>query len=196
MAGRGCTITVQVLQDNGLMEDVSLPVALHTPLFVLKGQLADMVGIPVETQVLILCDLTDVDRNSDELLDNDDFILRECGIRNGSILSLHRIGANIPPPPNAEEEGVDEDDGMNVYPFDEDRLQAAEAIGGDSYSLPTRTTAARADHSYNGVVFDIRALGAFEVTLGSISLAGMLGRIVSALSIVVLISRWELWKRV
>lgn len=178
MAGRGCNITVQVLRDDGQVEDISLPVALHTPLFVLKGQLGDMVGMPVETQVLILCDMSDPDRNSDQLLENDDLVLRECGVRDGSILSLHRIGANIPPPPAAAQGDEDEDDGNNVY-HDEEGVKAAEAMGGDSYSLPTRTTADKADHSYNGVVFDVKVLSAYEVQLNSISLAGMLGRIVS-----------------
>jgi hypothetical protein len=178
MAGRGCNITIQVLQDDGQVEDVALPVALHTPLFVLKGQLRDMVDIPIETQVLILCDLSDPDRNSDVLLDNDDFVLRECGIRDGSVLTLHRLGANIPPPPDAAVEAEEEEDNdENVY-NDVEHLKEAVAMGGHFYSLSTRTSAARADHSYNGVVFDMKALGAFEVHLSSVSLAGMLGRVV------------------
>lgn len=96
MAGRGCTITIKVLggsTGNGEVEDLSLPVALHSPLQVLKEQLMDIIGIPTEDQVLILCDLSDPDRNSDRLLNGRDFdTLRACGIRNGSTLTLHALG--------------------------------------------------------------------------------------------------------
>jgi hypothetical protein len=62
-------------------------------LIVLKEQLMGIVGIPTQAQVLILCDLTDPDRNSDVLLTGrDDTTLRACGIRNGSTLTLHALG--------------------------------------------------------------------------------------------------------
>jgi hypothetical protein len=96
MSGRGCTIVIKVLGGslgNGEVEDLSLPVALHSPLIVLKEQLMSIVGIPTQAQVLILCDLTDPDRNSDVLLTGrDDTTLRACGIRNGSTLTLHALG--------------------------------------------------------------------------------------------------------
>jgi hypothetical protein len=96
MSGRGCTITIKILggsTGNGEVEDMSLPVALHSPLLVLKEQLMDIVGIPLQDQVLILCDLTDPDRNNDKLLNGRDHnTLRTCGIMNGSTLTLHALG--------------------------------------------------------------------------------------------------------
>ena len=48
MSGRGCTITVKVLgsttDSTKGPEDLSLPVALHSPLEVLKDQLAELTG--------------------------------------------------------------------------------------------------------------------------------------------------------
>ena len=96
MSGRGCTIIIKVLGGSsgvGEVEEISLPVALHSPLQVLKEQLMDIVGIPLPAQVLILCDLTDPDRNSDVLLTGrEGSTLRSCGIRNGSTLTLHALG--------------------------------------------------------------------------------------------------------
>ena len=98
MAGRGCTISIKLLTVAGDERDeesnhISLPVALHTPLIVLKEQLHSIVGIPPSNQVLILCDLSDSNRNSDILLmGRDEESLRSCGIQGGSILTLHALG--------------------------------------------------------------------------------------------------------
>lgn len=96
MAGRGCTIIVKLLggsTGDGEVEELCLPVALHSPLQVLKEQLMSIVGIPITAQVLILCDLSDPDRNSDVLLSGrEGSTLRACGIRNGSTLTLHALG--------------------------------------------------------------------------------------------------------
>jgi hypothetical protein len=98
MSGRGVSIIVKVLggaTGNGETEELSLPVALHSPLQVLKEQLEDIVGIPSQDQVLILCDLTDPDRNSDVLLNGRDFLtLRQCQIKSGSTLTLHALGVS------------------------------------------------------------------------------------------------------
>lgn len=99
MAGRGCLITVQILGGSsgasGEVEEMSLPVALHSPLIVLKDQFTEIVGIPQQDQVVILCDLTDPDRNNDQLLNGrEDLSLRDCGIRNGSVLTLHALGVS------------------------------------------------------------------------------------------------------
>ncbi len=95
MAGRGCTILIKLLggaNGQGETEDISLPVALHSPLEVLKHQLHQLVSIAPRDQVLILCELSDPERNSDRLLTGSDSLpLRECGIRNGSVLTLHAI---------------------------------------------------------------------------------------------------------
>jgi hypothetical protein len=95
MAGRGCIILIKLLgaSGGGEIEDISLPVALHSPLEVLKQQLFQLVAIPPRDQVLILCDLTDPERNSDRLLQGfDSLSLRDCGIRNNSVLTLHALG--------------------------------------------------------------------------------------------------------
>ena len=60
MAGRGCTIHIQLLsnrsaEDADAIDDVtelSLPVALHSPLEVLHQQLETLTGIPANKQVL------------------------------------------------------------------------------------------------------------------------------------------------
>ncbi len=41
------------------VEEISLPIALHSPLFVLKEQLAAYTNISIPNQVLILKDLSD-----------------------------------------------------------------------------------------------------------------------------------------
>jgi hypothetical protein len=96
MAGRGCIITVKLLggsNGTGETEELTLPVALHSPLIVLRQQLYQIVSIAPTDQVLILCDMSDPDRNSDLLLTGrDDMTLHECGIQHGSILTLHALG--------------------------------------------------------------------------------------------------------
>jgi len=93
MSGRGCTITVQL--DNP-RRDLKLSVGLHTPLHVLKTQLARVTNIRESNQVLILLDLSDPMRNSDVMLEAEEvdrYSLREIGICEGSTLSLHFIRA-------------------------------------------------------------------------------------------------------
>lgn len=99
MAGRGVTITINVLEgQSDKVETLHLPVALHSPLEVLKQQLQDIVGIAVREQVLILLDLSDPDRNRDVLLiGRDHESLRQCGIRRNSVLTLHALGETHQP---------------------------------------------------------------------------------------------------
>ena len=100
MAGRGCTVCITILggtdtsaAESVKNEELRLPVALHSPLSVLKEQLADLTGIDVAAQVIILCDLSDVERNNDKLLEGRDYMsLRDCGIKNGSVMTLHALG--------------------------------------------------------------------------------------------------------
>ena len=54
---------------------------------------------------------------------------------------------------------------------------AAEQMYKDSRMLHTPVTSAQANHSFNGIIFDIRSKDAHEVEVLSISLGGMLGRI-------------------
>lgn len=168
MAGRGCTITVKLLGNGNSSdnpEEMSLPVALHSPLEVLKGQLSEITGIPPADQVLILCDLSDPDRNSDILLAGRDHMsLVQCGIRNGSVLTLHPLGMS-----------AEQKQKMLKEAFSEKKMEVYDR---PVYSLDTYIKPADADHSYNGIIFDVESNGPFEVDLLSVSIAGMLGRIV------------------
>lgn len=163
MAGRGCVIKVQITRnaaETSSPEEISLQVALHSPLEVLKLQLQQMTRISLQSQVLILLDLSDADRNSDRLLEHEQnhITLRNLGIRQNSVLSLHSLGAMKN---DATAEEVDSSDGVKEKVF----------------SLSTLIPASRADHSYNGVIFNIASKGAFEVTIKSIHLAGMLSMV-------------------
>ena len=188
MSGRGCSITVYVNpgssatsatvfgerttmskiqeHENGMIGWVlPLFVALHTPLEVLRGQLEEQTGFVPHSQVLILCDLSDPDRNNDHLLDDqfDHYSLYDCNIREGSILSLHPIGATSS---GLENEG------------ESDLAPALPAAQQETHTICTPITAAQADHSYNGIIFDIESKGPFEVEIFSLSVGGMLGRVV------------------
>ena len=191
MAGRGCSITVYVnpganattalvfgestpvgppqVHDNGMIGWVMpLFVALHTPLEVLRGQLEQQSGIVPEEQVLILCDLSDLDRNNDILLDSqyDHLSLYDCHIREGSILSLHPVGqGNI----QACKSECD---------LQSREIEHEESATSETYVVSSAVTAAQADHSYNGIIFDMEARGPFEIDILSISIGGMLGRVV------------------
>lgn len=140
MAGRGCTIVIKVLggsTGNGDIEDLSLPVALHSPLEILRDQLTEIVGIPPQDQVLILCDLSDPDRNSDILLNGRDFMtLRACGIRNGSVLTLHALGVTAERKQKMAKEALS-------------KKLIAEDINAKPLSyLQTKITPEKADHRY------------------------------------------------
>lgn len=162
MAGRGCVIRVQVSRNASSAEESSsqelvLPVALHSPLEVLKEQLQQITEIPIRQQVLILLDLSDPDRNSDTVLEDMDHVsLRNAGIRNNSVLTLHSLG---------------------VLKARSRSIQCNGAEKEKILTLRTNIDARRADHSYNGIIFNISSKGPYEVTIKSIWLAGMLGRV-------------------
>jgi hypothetical protein len=162
-----CPVQISRSVGEDETEEVSLPVALHSPLHVLKEQLEELSGITQPSQVLILCDLDDPDRNRDVLLTGREYeSLFDIGIRNGSYLTLHRVGAN------RRQEDVD----AELLPADE-----AVAPGEETFTVSSGITAAMADHSYNGILFDIEAKSPFEVDITSIHVGGMLGRVVSRL---------------
>jgi len=166
MSGRGCVITIQVLGGANRENDheISLPVAVHSPLDVLKKQLAELTGIPTQIQILILCDLTDVERNNDkELSGLDSISLREIGIRNNSYLTLHGIGL-------VESRTQLLNEALK-------KKLAANPIDTDSKVVMTPISAAQANHSYNGIIFDIESQGPYEVEIISFQIAGMLGRV-------------------
>ena len=174
MAGRGCIITITILPSTvnedpniiDLTQEINLPVALHSPLEVLREQIERLTSIKMNDQVLILCDLTDPDRNNDLLLDGRNHMsLRECGIKNGSSLTLHALGLS------AEKRML----------LLKEACKMKKVISNEKPPkiLQTRISAADANHSYNGVIFDIEVKGPYEIEVKSIFLSGMLGPIVS-----------------
>jgi len=50
------------------------------------------------------------------------------------------------------------------------------------YMLSTPITAAQANHSYNGIIFDVMCKSPYQVNITAISVAGMLGRVVRTLT--------------
>jgi hypothetical protein len=176
MAGRGCTVCITILggtDKSSGNEELSLPVALHSPLSVLKEQLEELTGIAAADQVVILCDLTDVERNNDKLLEGRDYMsLRDCGIKNGAVMTLHALGLS------AERYATERK--LKMQKTTKETTEHLDVKEEDKKrTLETRITAARADHSYNGVLFDVKCNGPFEVDLLSVSVGGMLGRVVS-----------------
>lgn len=141
MAGRGCTISIKVLggtNGQGETEDISLPVALHSPLEVLKQQLHELISIAPRNQVLILCDLSDPERNSDRVLSAglDSLSLRECGIRSGAMLTLHALGMT------AERKQQIMQDAFNS------KLTAVDP-NRQAFALDSHVSAADANHRYS-----------------------------------------------
>ena len=165
MAGRGCVITVQVLGNgSNNNHDISLPVALHSPLEVLKTQLGSLTGIPIQIQVLILCDLSDPERNNDkELSGLDSISLREIGIKNNSFLTLHGVGLTS--------------SRTELLNAALKKKLESNPIDTDSEVLMTNIQPKDANHSYNGVIQDIESVGPFDIEITSFFVAGMLGRV-------------------
>lgn len=95
MAGRGSVIYIKLLGDLAQLftaEDIPYEVAMHTPLHVFKDQLAARFKVPTPDQVLQLCDRRILDGSKDILLNGKDGLtLQSCGIREGSLLSLHSL---------------------------------------------------------------------------------------------------------
>ena len=145
------------------VEEMVLPVALHSPLFVLMEQLEDLSGIPAASQILILCDLTDPDRNNDVVLTrrNNDTLL-DIGVRDGSYLTLHRLQPGRRTEPDHRG----------------DQSNPTSPLLPDYHLLHTPIRAADADHSYNGILFDIQAKSPYRVEIASVFIGGMLGRVV------------------
>ena len=173
MAGRGCTVTVQILRQVGQevqTDEINLPVALHSPLSVLKALLRNVSQIEVENQVLILCDLSDPDRNNDVHLDHskDDHTLFQCGIEQGSVLALHALGVS------RDHVGHFGDLHKNKIVTDAVHCNDRRPI----QKLSTDITPDQANHSYNGIIFDVMSKSPFEVDITSLAVGGMLGRVV------------------
>jgi hypothetical protein len=170
MTGRGCIINITLLSstvsddphivDQMQTQEINLPVALHSPLGVLREQIERLTSIKMSDQVLILCDLSDPDRNNDLLLDGRNHLsLRDCGIKNGSYLTLHALGLS------AEKRVLLLKDVCKTK-------NAAQSNERPPLFLSTCISAANADHSYNGVIFDIEVKGPYEIEMKSIFLSG------------------------
>jgi hypothetical protein len=171
MAGRGCTVKIQILRQEGQSvqtDEVSLPVALHSPLVVLRALLQAVSHIDAADQVLILCDLSDPDRNNDVHLDSskDEMTLFQCGVQQGSVLGLHALGIS----------------GNLAHRFDDLHSQAAKQAQlctdpRPIHRIETDITPEQANHSYNGIVFNICSKSPYELDVRSVSVGGMLGRV-------------------
>ena len=150
-------------------DEITLPVALHRPLLVLKELLQDISHIEVSNQVLILCDLSDPDRNNDIHLDStkDEMTLFQCGVTQGSVLGLHALGVNT----------------SHVEHFSDyhKNNQSARSGVGDPrllHTISTDITPDQANHSYNGIIFNVYCKSPYELDISSVSVGGMLGRVV------------------
>ena len=178
MAGRGCTIEIRVLNGalqsetsvgngNHEYEKLYLPVALHSPLEILQDEIERVTNIAIRDQVLILLNLSDPERNSDVLLSGKNHLtLRQCGICNNSVLTVHALGATA-------EKRIKMTEEVFSKPSHSDKLKQQPL-----QKLVTGISPAQANHSYNGIVFDIEARDINEIEIESIWLGGMLGPMV------------------
>lgn len=145
--------------DNCILDTIVLPVALHSPLTVLKQQLEVQTGIHTAAQVLILLDLTDPERNRDQVLvGRDDYTLRDCGIKNGSVLTLHALGI------------------QNERAILLTGAARSSRLDSTVKTLSTPTMPSQANHSYSGIIFDIECSAPYECDVVSLGVGGMLGR--------------------
>ncbi len=145
--------------------------------------------------MLIRCELSDPDRNHDRVLVGDELTLRQLGVRHQDTLTLHQLGGELMTGQGSSRElesgqgssqtqlleptksVIAEENAPNVNSTGD---YAPDLSTGDAnaFTVSSRISANNADHSYNGLVFDIEALDAYEVEITGIALAGMLGRLV------------------
>lgn len=100
--------------------------------------------------------------------------LRECGIRNGSVLTLHALTLS------AEKKHAMAKAAIEKMKQEEEKMKKTSSKNEEDEEiliLQTEKSPKEANHSYNGVVFDVECNGPYEVDLLSISLGGMLGRV-------------------
>jgi hypothetical protein len=95
--------------------------------------------------------------------------LRDCEITYGSVLTLHALGTSAEKKQIEHELKKKNETTENI----KSTKKKVELI-----TLSTSITAAKANHSYNGVIFDVACNGPYEIDLTSISIAGMLSRVV------------------
>ena len=110
--------------------------------------------LPPSEQVIILLDLSDPDRNHDVELEDDYATLREHGVIQGSVLSVHALCAS-----DGRDHLMQEAGNMSIPKFVEEMRQE------DLTTLVTPIGPAEADHSYNGIIFDIGCKGPYEIAI-------------------------------
>jgi hypothetical protein len=57
------------------------------------------------------------------------------------------------------------------------KLSEKKVADGNIKTLHTDVTAAQANHSYNGIIFDVESKDTYEINVHSVSVGGMLGRV-------------------
>ena len=97
-----------------------------------------------------------------EIIEN--ISLHACNISDGAFLTLHSLG-------------MDKERKNQITIDALKRLHEKTVIDKDIVNVETPITAAQADHSYNGIIFDIESTGPYEINITSVFLAGMLGRV-------------------
>ena len=170
MAGRGCNIFLRVHRSSELFhsDEHTLPVALHSPLSVLKDHIVNITGIPYMEQQVALVEEGERSVGGVMPMENEWRTLREYGVRDGSVVKVQPSGGF----------SVEYTPGETT---DKSQIENAPARVGASMlrksTLATAILARQADHSYNGILFDVTTKGPYCVSITSISVAGMLGRV-------------------
>jgi hypothetical protein len=177
MAGRGITVSVEF---EGVQ--FGLYVARHAPLYILTDELAEKTGVEPERQSLVLIDPED--ETDSQLLVDEEMPLFTLGVRDGSRLLLTALeeapdfaGPRHEAIPNP---GVDADVELEAAaqlftlepPAGSPRATAPRALNTRPSvyrrRLDTPIQPNRANHSFNGVMFDVKPKGPFEVMVSSL----------------------------
>lgn len=178
MAGRGVTVAVEF--DGSHFE---LHVAGHAPLYILMDELTEKTGVHAELQSLVLIDPED--ETDSRLLDDEELPLYTLGLRDGSRLLLTALEETPDFMDPADEGGpdppgvcpdADTELAAQLFSLDQPegspRAKAPRALNARPSvyrrKLDTPIQPNRANHSFNGVMFDVKPKGPFEVVVSSI----------------------------
>ena len=183
MAGRGINITCEFEGDL-----LCLNVARHAPLYILIDELSEKTGVQAELQSIVLID--EHDETDSRLLDNGDIPLYHLGLRDGSRLILTALDdvadwqetEIVPVPKQAE---LTQDPMAEFFllqpPAGSPRAAAPSSVSPTQAvhrrRLDTPIQPRRANHSFNGVMFDIKPNGPYEVMVSSMWVGGMMGSV-------------------
>ncbi len=162
---------------------IVLDVARHAPLYILMDELEAKTGVHVERQSLVLIDPDD--ETDSLLLDDDELPIHTFGVREGSRLLLTAL-EDTPEPENpldlvdvpdpSVDAAADYVDAARFFslepPEGSPRATAPRALNARPSvyrrRLDTPIQPNRANHSFNGVMFDVKPKGPFEVVVSSI----------------------------